>query len=520
MRSTVLRNLCVSLLAVATPLAPSSTRQVTVDVTEIDTADAVSFVFFGDTRGEGRKDLVLLSGRQVVVHRCLPSGILTKEPTFSVKLPTGTVAVDLAPLDLERSTAVHAKAVLLCATPQGVFTRDLSSPDAVSLALALPPIDRPLIPRAAGASPIAMSIAEDLDLDGTPEILLPTAEGVAVFRWAGRGWAACGVVEAAPTVKLESGEDRPGSLIRQRFELPRVAAVDVQGPDGARKRLLAVTKGAECLVYNLTEGSLQIVQHARALYRLDEEDRFRELRGTRQNTEVNDRTVGLVPADFNGDGVPDFLSSRFRDGHVSIAFGQEGSFEVLVPDRVIDLDGWVILAQAKDVDGDGKPDLIVPRLPKLGIAGALKAILQRRIDLELWVFRNRGSGDPFAAAPDWKYTFDVEVRLGGESGKFSATARTVAGFHDVNGDGLQDFVTLRDDDKLSVRLGTHDGLFSRSESFSVPIPTTARASEIDLKACDVDGDGREDLLLLYGSNKRGTPNKVVFLHWPSANAPR
>jgi uncharacterized protein YciU (UPF0263 family) len=479
----------------------------------IETRGPVSAALFGDVDADGRLDLALLCDRQVQVHRLLPDDHLTVEPGVVVKLPEDAVAVDLKPLAKPGETRVFERARLVVATSRGLFTRDLSRADAPFEPLVLPEAGRSLVPLAAGAKPIAMPILDDLDGDGRPEAFLPTAEGIAVFDSTDTDWRLRGVAEADLAVKIESGEDRPGSLVRQSFELPRAALVDTGLTPAAAHRFLAITRGPDCLVYDAAGDGLRLFERARGLYRFDDEDRFREIRGTRRNDEVNDRSVGLTPVDLNADGIPDFVSSRFKDGQVFITYGREGAFAAGYPDKVLDVDGWVILAQTKDFDGDGLPDLVVPRIPKLGIAGAIKALLQRRIGLELWIFRNRGGAEVFTSSPDWKYTFDVEVQLGGEGGKFSATARMLVGFFDVNGDGLRDFVASRDDDKLSIHFGSREELIASTESEFLPIPPTAKEPEMDLRGRDVNGDKREDLLLLYGSNRRGATNKVVLKVW-------
>jgi hypothetical protein len=484
---------------------PHETQQYAA-LTRIDLDEPVGATLFGDVDGDGKKDLVLLAGKKVLVFKLRADLAYAGKPDAIVRLPADAVAVDLAALE------PGAKAELLVAGPRGLERCDLAS-NATFRPIALPALDRPLIPLAAGADPVAVPLAAELFGDAAPELLLPLAGGVAVLTSSGGAWRSLGTAEAQVSVRVESGEDRPGSLVRQSFELPRVSIVDVKKPGGPAEKLLAVSRDADCWVYRVADAGLSLVEHARGLFHFDAEDKLKDLRGTRRNEEINDRSVGLIPVDLDGDGIPDFVSSRFRAGQVFLTFGRAGSFVAVEPDRVIDADGWVVLAQPRDIDGDGAPDLVVPRLPKLGISGAIKALLQRRIDLELWVYKNRGGAELLRSEPDWKAAFDVEVLLGGDEGRFNASARIVAAFVDVNGDGRRDFVTVRDHTQLSVHLGGGPSMFSAEPGIKITVPAIDAWPEVDLRSEDVNGDGREDLLLLYGSNKKGSKNTIFFCCW-------
>jgi hypothetical protein len=494
---------CVSLAGPAP--APQGSGAIT---SQIDLDEPVTSVLFGDVDGDGLKDMVLLLERRLAIHKLRADHTYPPKPDYVVKLPADAVAVDLPNFDPK-----NKKATLLAATARGLFTRDLSKPDAPFESLGIPELPGALFPRASGALPVALALTADFDGDGSLELLVPLASGLGVLRRFADGWRWIGTADAPVAANVESGEDRPGAVLQQTFELPRVATLDAILPGGKRVKYLTVTRDLDSWVYRVDAESLVAIEHARGLFRFDSEDKFRAVRGTRRNEETNDRSVGLVPADLNGDGIPDFVSSRFRDGQVFLTIGRPGSFTADAPDRVIDADGWVVLAQARDFDGDGRPDLLVPRLPKLGIAGALKVLLSRKISLDLWVFRNTGDARIVGETPDWKTTFDVEVVLGGDEGKFTASARLMAGFHDVNGDGLADFVTARDDKELVVFAGSRAKILEQEPIRVVPIPNLAEWPENDLRACDVDGDGREDLLVIYGANRKGAKNKLFMCVW-------
>ncbi|MBI3819228.1 MAG: VCBS repeat-containing protein [Planctomycetes bacterium] len=500
-----------SVMFASAMLAPRA--QSTAVLTEMDFAEPVAAVFPADADGDGRKDAILLIDRRVEVHKLGADGAFSKRSDIIIKLPADVVAIDAAPLDPPGTTRAHPKDRLLLLTSRGVLSRALDDSTAAFEIIPLPSLKDPLAARAAGAPPIYFSFHEDFDGDGSPELLIPTGAGIEIFSQTADGWIRIGTARAPVAVSVDSGQNRPGSFIKQTFELPRAAAVRCATPSGAVEKLLSVSRGNDAWIYRIRDRRIEKIEHARGLFRFDNEDQFREARGTRRNEEINDRAVGLIANDLNGDGVPDFVSSRFRDGQVFITFGKPGEFGAETPDRVIDADGWVVLAQARDFNGDGRPDLIVPRLPKIGIAGALKALLSRKVNIDLWIYKNTGGPDVFSASPDWKHTFELDILLDGDEGKINVSTRLLAAFLDVNGDGMTDFVTMVSNDELAVFPGDRKEFIRDVPSLKIKIPSIELWNEVDLRGLDLNGDKREDFVIVYGSNRRGAKNKLLFGVW-------
>ncbi len=486
---------------------PQSPGDLVPVVSSIDLLEPVSGTLLGDVDGDGRRDAVLVSGRAVAVHRQREGGSFLQAPDLAFTLPASAIAVDLAVLD-----PAGRRAELLVARGSRMAHRRLDG-EAEFVEMELPALPDPLLPLAGGAAPLPMPLAADLDRSGAPELLVPVARGAAILGLRDGAWRLLGVARASLDVSLDAGDDRPGSSVRQEFALPRIAPFDVTAPDGSVRTLLGISQANEAWVWAVEGDAIRRLQHVRARFRLDEEDRFRAVRGTRRNEEVNDRAVGLQPVDLNGDGIPDFVSSRFRDGEVHLVAGQWGSFAADAPTRTIDADGWVLLAQTKDFDGDGRPDLVVPRLPKIGIGAALRALLSRKVAFDLWLFRNVGGTTLVSETPTWRRTFDFEIVLGGEDGKFNATGRLLILFADVTGDGIVDLATRTDDDRLAIHPGHRESIIAESAVATIPIPKVSEWPEVDLRGEDLDGDGRTDLLLTFGANRKGERNRLLFVVW-------
>jgi hypothetical protein len=229
----------------------------------------------------------------------------------------------------------------------------------------------------------------------------------------------------------------------------------------------------------------------------------------------------VAVADVNGDGKPDLIVTYTTgtfpsvSGVVAVLLGNgDGTFQ---PPRTISLGERFNSVAVADVNGDGKPDLIVtypgaflsnsgtvtvllgngdgsfqqPRTFATGATGRATAVGDingdGRPDL---VVVGGNSGSP-------TYT-SISVLLGNGDGSFQPQRNFVlrgvdlpsVRLADVNGDGRLDLIAANSGaNSVSVLLGNGDGSFQNPQSFAVGITPNS------VEGADVNGDGHLDLVV-------------------------
>jgi hypothetical protein len=229
-----------------------------------------------------------------------------------------------------------------------------------------------------------------------------------------------------------------------------VAVADVNG-DG--KPDLIVTNSNQCCPISCADGTVSVL--------LGNGD------GTFQTAVSYDagasRADSVAVADVNGDGKPDLIVTTFYPGCVGVLLGNGGgTFQPVVTNCAEPLANFLAVAVG-DFNGDGKPDLVVTT------------------NDNVFVFLNKGDG-----------TF-LHTRTYGIGGGYDHSVAVA----DVNLDGKLDLVVANSSgadnlpNTVGVLLGNGDGTFRLGEVLN----SGGYAEVAAVAVADVSGDGRPDIMV-------------------------
>ncbi len=182
----------------------------------------------------------------------------------------------------------------------------------------------------------------------------------------------------------------------------------------------------------------------------------------------------VVAADVNGDGKPDLAVADYGDNTVSVLLNTTAAGAAtpsFAAQRTFTVGAGPQAITAADLNGDGKPDLIVANLT----AGTVSVLLNT----------SAAGSVSFAA----QQTFAV-----GTNPIFVATA-------DVNGDGKPDLaVTNIGDNTVSV-LANQTAAGATSAAFAAQQTFAVGGSPIPVVAVDLNGDGKPDLAVANSADQ-------------------
>ena len=208
---------------------------------------------------------------------------------------------------------------------------------------------------------------------------------------------------------------------------------------------------------------------------------------TKADFTTNAGPIGIAIQDMDGDGKPDLLIANFSDGTgntVSVLRNTSTAAGAIAFAAKVDFTAGTGAhgVAAGDIDGDGKPDLVVANNGSLAGNGNTVSVL-----------RNTSTSGNFAFAPKVDFTTG------------SGPRGVVLG--DLDGDGKLDVLTSNfgnsgNGNTLSALRNTST---SGNLSFAPKVDLTANLGSLDVVIGDIDGDGKLDAVVNnFGTAGDGT----------------
>ncbi|MGS0680397.1 FG-GAP repeat domain-containing protein [Shewanella sp. 125m-7] len=203
--------------------------------------------------------------------------------------------------------------------------------------------------------------------------------------------------------------------------------------------------------------------------------------------------------DLDNDGITDMVIrytkssgvfDRVNDYEIYLGENKQGKLVFLKePSSVVRAEGTLTGLEFVDIDNDDKDEVMVAGFD-IGVSQIIGALLSGSIDQDVHLFKMDANG---RFSDDSNVSKEVELNFSLSSGQSGSPVVKLA---DLNGDGLKDLLLSDDESTLKVYLGKRgENLFSRdAQKHELKLPVEGSM----LKAEDLNGDGREDLLIKYG----------------------
>ncbi len=463
-RALLLASLLAALVAVG-PAQVASTEPAVLTLTGIDDVQGLQRA---DVDQDGIIDLLLLSGRRLQVWRGRKGSLPAAVPTWSVVV-SDDVSFLSGPPRAETKAGSQAQAPTIYAVGRGGLQRiDLSKPSSREA------------PAAGGA--IRWRDGERAtfaDLARSGGVLTPTTDG-----WAWR---------AAETVHLR---------------LPRFQQVKAPGP--FLEDTCTVSDGLPEVFVGAAAGS---GAKGDALWAIADRSLIAQGAGERTTYDVAFLGAGergdfdQTLVDLDGDRRPEILHRIFTNREVHYGFfrtrpakGSTGPSHKPAA-CTLSLQGFQLDPELTDLDGDGLKDLIITSM-QVNAANMIAALTSGKVIAETRAFLNQSKRDAayFAGTPDAtvKSEIGVKVQFNYAGNVEVVRSLLIVSDGDFDGDGRKDLAIRTGPATLSIHRGLASGVWAQEGAIRlVSIPPMGTSPDVEGYAADLDGDGRDELVLVY-----------------------
>ncbi|HYS10110.1 MAG TPA: VCBS repeat-containing protein [Myxococcales bacterium] len=451
----------------------------------------VASVIAADLDGDGRKDLVAVYKTGLPPYQKRSFAIFWNRNGIFAPRPDLMLAVDEA-----EACAYDAGSVgpgpaedLLLVTPRGVNAK--SFPGRVPA----PPrklVEHPtLFHQPINGELPRVKLIYDLAGPGSRDLLVPALGSLAVFRRTGDHYDKAAELEVDMEV---SGGPKRNEGIEVRYGFPALNVMDTDG-DGLRD--IIATQEDRIAIYRQSPGF--------SFHPQPDFSRDFAVRTPADHRERGTSATTLV-ADVDGDGFADLIvRKQVFEGVTSarntiyLFFGRKDGFSAK-PAEVLESEGVSLFqTQLVDLNGDGRPDLVVP-YTSFGVFALIRMLTAKtaKVDFQIYPFDPKTRKFTPEPASDRELKFHIPLSGDSDLQAISLTA-------DVTGDGKPDLIFGSSDEELEIYPALGGGEFASSAAETVEV----RAAGV-LDAVDLDGKGRSDLILYYPKT-RGHRSEIVVL---------
>ena len=451
---------------------------------EFTSQEEIDAVLAQDLNGDGKKELIWQAGRTLtILFYKEPRGYSFKEETKAeFQLPPGAAAYAFGDVDGKPG------AELVTLTGGGVLAWRFEGNRIVEPAL------EPLAVATAfeGATlekPRPRDFLRDLDADGDLDLVVPRKGFLAFYAQATPGEFELSQkvpVEMEATIAMGGGvfENR---LVRA-VSFPQFWLSDF---DADGKSDLMYFDGAVLRVHGRDAQGL----FSSAPTRVFDFNKFVKRRRKRRDVFDFYREVSPEIADVDGDKRADVAIMLPGKGKVGV-FRAAGA-KPYTDGSVVALTGWTFrregIPMMRDLNRDGRPDLVLLNIPQLGFWDILEIFFSRKLEVKTFFYLARADGTFPQADGEFAVTVPLILSVTRESQRIETPF--MMAFGDLNGDGLDDLLTKEKDDRLDVRLGNRGGVFNKGVDRSIEVRDTRGMAAEPPLITDLNGDGLDDIVL-------------------------
>ncbi len=450
----------------------------------LEIGDRADAIVAEDVNGDGRTDLIVQSGLDLRFFLSRGNEGLQAAPDITLRLMANTFLWTLAKLCDDTGPSI------LTATSRGIHRYRRVNADFLPMPedLVVHPsiFDGTLAP---GRSPVNLAFMPDLNSDGLRDAVLFARGEALVMRQHrdGAGRPEFRLAQKLP-IPIDSGLTMffgPHQQVRELTSVPVIAFGDLNGD--ALPDVSYYQDDAIGMYFQTKEGRFT-TENPVAL------GEKRKRRSSYLKFEVPPQIV-----DLNGDSLLDVVVVYASKGRTQVYMNRGGHLDFSNPDAVLKIaEGWSTGAYAKDLDRDGKMEIVMGVVRKFGLMGGIDVFVSKKINLELHVFRYDTTTNTYPAEPVQQLKFSVPYTFQAtrESANIDLTFRPTFDA-DIDGDGKMDLLVEKGMAALAVYYGDKEKGFGDTAGATIALNPPSDCASMTSFVADLNGDKRSDLVLKY-----------------------